>query len=252
MMIKTSYATGLKVLLLVIFFSSYYYVSSTQVGAKEIERNRYYNYVSKVEYKQEDKVTYLTFDDGPSINTIKILDILDKYGIKATFFVVGKNVEAHPQILREIVRKGHMIGVHCYNHDYSEIYSSAEAYMEDFFKAYNTIKEVSGIQPYIFRFPGGSVNNYNNNTREEIFEEMGRRGFIFYDWNSSSEDAVVGAVAVSCINSVISTSQSKHNILLCHDTKDVTALNLEAYIKELNKKGYRYFDTLEGVPPVHF
>ncbi|MGM9974140.1 MAG: polysaccharide deacetylase family protein [Clostridiaceae bacterium] len=203
-------------------------------------------------YNKEEKTTYLTFDDGPSNNTIKILDILDKYNIKATFFVVGKNIEWYPEILKEIVKRGHMIGIHCYNHDYSEIYSSTEAYIDDFYKTYNLIKEVAGIEPYIFRFPGGSVNTYNKKTRKDIAEEMERRGFVFYDWNSSCEDAVKGAVSESCVKSVINTSISQHNILLCHDTKKVTLLNLEIYIKELRAKGYKYFHTLEGVPPIHF
>ena len=210
-----------------------------------------YNY-DILAYTSDEKITYLTFDDGPSKNTIKILDILDKYNIKATFFVVGKNIELYPEILKEIVRRGHMIGVHCYNHDYSVIYSSVEAYMEDFFKTYNLIKEVTGIETNIFRFPGGSVNSFNKKYRRDIAEEMERRGFIFYDWNSSCEDAVVGATSESCLKSLISTSTTKHNILLCHDIKNVTVLNLERYINKLQEMGYTSFETLDGVPAVKF
>lgn len=258
-------------ILLFMFFSAGYNGDSSLIEDKGVERfkedfyinnldSSHYSYVSlaaysdypMLSYKREKKTTYLTFDDGPTKNTLKVLDVLDKYSIKATFFVVGKNVQENPEILKEIVRRGHMIGIHSYSHDYSVIYSSTEAYMEDFYKTYSLIKEVAEIEPYIFRFPGGSVNSYNEKTREDIAEELARRGFVFYDWNSSCEDTVEGAVSESCIKNVITTSINSHNVLLCHDTKEVTALNLESYIKELRGKGYSYFDTLEGVPPVRF
>ena len=262
-MVKVSYTAGIRILLLFLFFTAGYNGNSAPIEAKELEKDRYdiclnsraaadYIYANEAVDKREEKITYLTFDDGPSRNTLKILEILDKYNIKATFFVVGKNVKENPNILKEIIIRGHMIGIHCYNHDYTEIYSSVEAYMDDFYKTFNLIKNITGIEPYIFRFPGGSVNSYNGKIRKDIAREMERRGFIFYDWNSSCEDTVKGATSEKCINSVINSSIDTCNIMLCHDIKDVTVLNLERYIKELNKKGYNHFDTLEGVPPVRF
>ena len=118
--------------------------------------------VQGIEYYFHPKTMYLTFDDGPSEeNTERVLDILKKRNIKATFFLVGENVERHPEIVRRIVREGHTIGIHCYNHDYKALYQSAETYVEDFEHARRVVYETCGVEAQMFRFPGGSINNYN-------------------------------------------------------------------------------------------
>ena len=96
-----------------------------------------------IEYYFHPKTMYLTFDDGPSEeNTERVLDILKKRNIQATFFLVGENVERHPEIVRRIVREGHSIGIHCYKHDYKTLYQSTEKYVEDFEHARRVVYEV--------------------------------------------------------------------------------------------------------------
>ena len=105
------------------------------------------------EFISNDNVIYLTFDDGPSRNTIDILNILDKYNIKATFFVTGNESEQGIAVLKEIVKRGHTIGVHSYSHDYKKIYSNVDAFLDDFYKAFDYVYKNTGVKPTIFRFP---------------------------------------------------------------------------------------------------
>ena len=134
----------------------------------------------------EGKTVYLTFDDGPSDRTDEILAILDKYNVKATFFVMPRKTDVCYKRLRAIVDAGHTIGVHTYSHDYNIMYASVEAYLEDFNKAYEIVVDATGIKPDIFRFAGGSLNDRSY----KIIAEMTRRGFTYYDWNASGDDSV--------------------------------------------------------------
>ncbi len=119
------------------------------------------------------KTMYLTFDDGPYVeNTARVLDVLKARGIKATFFLVGENVEKNPEMAKRIAEEGHTIGIHCYSHDYKTIYQSVDSYVQDFEKAYQVIKETTGVEAKFFRFPGGSVNAYNKKVCKEIAAEM--------------------------------------------------------------------------------
>ena len=93
-------------------------------------------------------------------------------------------------VYKRQVEEGHTIGIHCNEHDYGKIYASVDSYLEDFQKAYDTVYEVTGVEPVLFRFPGGSINAYNKKVYEDIIEEMTAGGFVYFDWNASLEDAV--------------------------------------------------------------
>lgn len=138
--------------------------------------------VSGIELYFYPKTMYLTFDDGPSReNTGAILDILKARDIKATFFVVGENVRKYPEVARRIVEEGHTIGIHCNQHDYDRLYASVDSYLEDFQEAYDAVKEVTGVEAKLFRFPGGSINSHNKGVYQDIIEAMTEKGFIYYD-----------------------------------------------------------------------
>ena len=118
---------------------------------------------------------YLTFDDGPSPVTKDILKVLKEKDVKATFFVVYNDSSEAAELLREIAEEGHTIGVHSTTHIYSQIYSSVEAFLSDFEMTATWIEEVTGNKPEIFRFPGGSINIYNEGIYQTIIAEMLRR-----------------------------------------------------------------------------
>lgn len=208
--------------------------------------------VNGLQYYFRPKEMYLTFDDGPSKkNTEEILDILKKKDIKATFFVIGENVEKYPEIARRIVEEGHALGIHCYRHDYKEIYKDVDAYVEDFEKAKKVVLEATGIEAKLFRFPGGSINAYNEDVYEDIIKEMTGRGYIYFDWNASLEDAVRNPNADKLIqNAKESTLGRKKIVMLAHDTVDETAACLEELIGEFPEYEMKALD--ESVPPIQF
>ncbi|MBD5129975.1 MAG: polysaccharide deacetylase [Ruminococcaceae bacterium] len=212
-------------------------------------------YVSEpAEYVREENTVYLTFDDGPSGSTYSILSYLRKAGVKATFFVVPDRSEECAATLRAIAADGHAIGVHSASHVYTDIYESVEAFLGDFYEAWDIIRDATGISTEIFRFPGGSNNDYNVDTREAIIAEMTWRGFRFYDWNVDSYD-VDGATWTQMYNSIPSDVRDhSRSIVLMHDAtvRQNTVLVLEDVIKVLLDEGYKFDKINSDTQPVQF
>ena len=208
-------------------------------------------------FKDDNGTIYLTFDDGPSKNTMDILYILKRYDITATFFFNGGTDETTMERMKAVADAGHSIGVHSVSHDYEKVYESVESYLDDFYNTYTCIYEATGIKPQIFRFPGGSINNYNRFVYMQIIAEMTRRGFVYYDWNVSGEDAVHGATWTSIYNNVmtgIQNNSSDRAIVLLHDADDkyATVTVLEDVIDALLKDGYSFGQIDPSVKPVTF
>lgn len=204
----------------------------------------------------EEKVCYLTFDDGPSDVTLRILDTLAQEDVKATFFVTGRNSELSEDALKRAADEGHTIGVHTWSHDYETLYSSVEAYLEDFDKMYTRISEVTGQAPGIFRFPGGSINTYNQQVYTALVAEMTRRGFVFYDWNAAADDATVQSLSAQQVQSNVLSSAAGQDrlIVLMHDRRDngSTAAALPGIIEALRGQGYRFEALTNEVQPITY
>lgn len=200
------------------------------------------------------KVAFLTFADGPSEVTEQVLDVLDEYDVKATFFVTAQKQDKL-DLIAEIARRGHTVGVHSYTHKYRDVYKSVESYLADFNAMYQEIVEQTGVAPQIFRFPGGSVNAYNSGTYQELIAEMTRRGFIYYDWNATASDvddyATVESIETAIVNG---TKQRRFAIIDCHDGagRQDTAKALGPAIEALLAEGYRFAPLTPEVTPVHF
>ncbi len=198
------------------------------------------------------RTMYLTFDDGPTAeNTVAVLDILKEKNIQATFFVVGENVRRNPDVARRIVEEGHTIGIHCDSHDYEKIYESADSYLADFDAAYQTVLEATGVEARLFRFPGGSINAYNKAVREEIVEKMTGKGFVYFDWNASLEDAVKNTTGEQLIeNAKSSTLGRRKVVLLAHDVICHTVCCLEELLDAFPE--YEMKPLTPGVDPIQF
>lgn len=223
-----------------------------KLGLAEYQEQIAGGIVQGIAYYFHPKTMYLTFDDGPSEeNTRKVLDILRERNIKATFFLVGENVRRHPEVARQIVAEGHTIGIHCDNHDYNALYESVDSYVADFEKARQTVYEVTGVETNLFRFPGGSINAYNKNTSKAIIREMTDRGYIYYDWNASLEDAVRNPDPKQLVeNGVSTTFGRKKVVLLAHDVVGSTCLCLEELLDSLPE--YEMKPLSEDVEPICF
>ena len=199
------------------------------------------------------KTMYLTFDDGPSeVYTDMVLDVLKEKNIKATFFVIGEYVRKYPDTARRIAEEGHTIGIHCDIHNYKTLYASVDSYLEDFEKAYDTVYEVTGVKAQFFRFPGGSINDFNKTVYKDIIAEMEARGFIYYDWNASLEDATRStANAEDLINTAVETTLGRKNVvMLAHDRIGNTANALGDLIDALPE--YRMQPLTTETDPIQF
>lgn len=204
----------------------------------------------------EEKVVYLTFDDGPCKSTEKLLDMLDQLDVKAIFYVTGQYGTDEETVARmkEMHKRGHAIGIHSYSHNYKEIYASADAFMADLKKMDDLILEATGERSHLLRFPGGSNTGYNEKIRDQLLAEVNRQGYSYCDWNASNGDSD-GYDAAGQIKKMVNECKSQNrSIVLMHNTpdKDSTINTLPEIVRQLREAGYR-FDLLdETVKPIQF
>jgi len=164
----------------------------------------------------------LTFDDGPSIYTDAILDILNRYGVKATFFVNGR--EGYDEQYRRIVAEGHTLGMHSYSHKYAEIYADLDSFAEDLYRIQDFLEDKTGESSIYYRFPGGSSNTVSRVEMTRLIEYLNAKGIVYFDWNVACGDASGGYhSAESLANSVITQIRSLNAptvVVLMHDAAD--------------------------------
>lgn len=204
------------------------------------------------EYDNDEGCIYLTFDDGPSPYTEDLLELLDRYDIKATFFLSPEDTEYDFRMMKLIAEKGHAIGIHTHTHVFYEIYSDVESYLDDFAAAYDLVYRATGQRCRFFRFPGGSVNSYNYRIRNELVDEMSRRGFVYFDWNVDSRDAT-GATLEQIQNNVLRQAANvSPAVILMHDGIENTSLILEDIIKDLEADTRDFRMITENVRPLQF
>ena len=198
---------------------------------------------------------YLTFDDGPSNNTSKILDILKKEDIKATFFLVNFNSSYNP-VVKRIYDEGHSIGIHSYTHNYKLIYSSVNAYFDDLNKMNDKIKTITGSDTKLLRFPGGSSNtisSFNKGIMTTLVKEVTNAGYHYFDWNVDSSDAWSARNSNDVYNNVINNLKKGTNIVLMHDlsSNEKTINILEKIIKDAKEKGYIFENITMNTKEIH-
>ncbi len=197
---------------------------------------------------------YLTFDCAPSDNTLQILDILDQYGVKATFFVMGTTDPEYLKVMKEIVDRGHTIGLRSYSASLQEVYHSVSDYLDDFKKIYDLVYETTGVKAEIFRFPRGSVNSYNAPFYQELIAEMLRRNFIFFDWNvnpSGSKDDTAEDISNSVIDSMANLSRGIVYLRDMAGYENVIGA-LPGIIPTLQAQGFKFEPLTAQVLPVSF
>ena len=191
-------------------------------------------------------VIYLTFDDGPhGTYTPAILDTLKKYNVKATFFVLGSLVNSYPNIVKREVNEGHAVGIHTWSHDYATIYRSSDAFWNEVNRTHDAIKNATGYDSKLIRFPGGASNTvsrkYSTGIMSRLANEVVAKGYNYYDWNISSGDAGGTTDPNQEYRNVIgSLSKSRGNVILMHDIKKHTMNAIENIIKYGLDNGYTF------------
>lgn len=200
------------------------------------------------------KTIYLTFDDGPGPYTKKLLGYLKKYDVKATFFVTNQNPN-YTYLLSDIVKDGHAIGVHSLTHSWS-IYSSENSFLKDFNAMHKIIKDETGVDTKIFRFPGGTNNtvsrSYSRGIMASLAETMTEKGYLYFDWDVDCGDTAgysSNKIAQTTINQI---KGRKTAIVLMHDIKYRTVEAVNAIIEFGLNNGYEFKVLDESSPAVRF
>lgn len=211
-------------------------------------------YANREAVKDGMKTCYLTFDDGPSSNTEKILEILDQYHIKATFFVTG-TAPTYYSYIKKAYQKGHTIGLHTYSHDYEKIYSSLNAYLQDLNQIKDIVYQQTGVYTKYIRFPGGSSNlvskKYNIGIMKRLAKKVIDLGYQYYDWTSINGDGENIKTISGLKKKAIEEIEGKEDIMfLMHDSEtcDNTVEALPDIIDYLIKEGYQ-FETINQYSP---
>ena len=203
-----------------------------------------------------NKVVYLTFDDGPSRYTAQLLNILDKYGVKATFFVTNQ-FPAYQHMIGETYRRGHTIALHTYSHNYASVYASEDAYYRDLEMINNICVQQTGVTPKIVRFPGGTSNTvsrrYCKGIMSSLSQSLAYHGYLYCDWNVSSGDAG-GAKTSSAVASNVISGIKKHSvsIVLQHDITSHSVNAVEQILFWGIQNGYTFLPMSETTPMVQF
>ncbi|GBF76658.1 hypothetical protein PA598K_05139 [Paenibacillus sp. 598K] len=194
---------------------------------------------------------YLSFDDGPSEWTPQVLDILQEEQVSATFFVLGSQAERRGETIRRIVREGHALGNHTYNHKYDELYSSFDGLWQQVERTGRILAELTGSEPALMRAPGGTHGHFD----AFYYYYLERAGYTVYDWNVDSGDSRRRGVPAADILANVKAGKLQHEVhVLMHDSaghgETVKALpDIIAYYKA---KGYRFAAYDSTVRPVQY
>ncbi len=201
----------------------------------------------------EGKVIYLTFDDGPGPRTPELLDLLARYDVKATFFVVNT---AYIGTIKRAADEGHAIGIHTTTHKFDQIYASDQAYLDDLYNMQGIIERLTGQKTTLMRFPGGSSNTtsrrYNKGIMTRLTQRVVALGFQYFDWNVDSDDAGSARSAYSVFENVTNGIEGKQTaVVLQHDIKGYSIDAVERIINWGLSRGYTFLPLSSDSPGCH-
>lgn len=198
------------------------------------------------------RVIYLTFDDGPGPYTAQLLNLLKRYGVKATFFVTDSGYDG---TMWRIVNEGHSIGIHTMTHDYNSIYASEEAFFTDLLGMQNIIYRNTGVKTTLMRFPGGGsnlVSDYNEGIMTRLAQAVQDAGFQYFDWNVDSNDAGGALRRKTVAANVIGGVQNQRvSVVLQHDIHGFSVEAVEDIIIWGLENGYKFLPLKDTSPTMH-
>lgn len=241
---------GLTMIIVLFVISTLVYFKNSKVSTMETSNNPNEDeFIEKIQNltKGKEKFAYLTFDDGPTLSvTPKILDILKEENVKASFFVIGKYVNSHPEILKRVYEEGHYIANHGYDHNNSNLYKNMKNFREEIEKTDEEIAKAIGVENYkakVFRFPNGYMSKTYKEKKKEAVKILSSMGYAYIDWNCLNNDSVKKYTQEQLINNLKKSSKNKNTlVILMHDTKDVNDSSevLKESIEYLKLQGYEF------------
>lgn len=230
--------------ILQVFFKTKKDVDTLQTNSNSITTNNFTNEIQNI-MKSEEKIAYLTFDDGPNpLVTPKVLDILKENDIKATFFVIGKHVDTYPEIVKRAYEEGHYIANHSYEHNNNTLYKSEENFIKEIQKTDDAIARAIGKQEYhsfLFRFPNGYMAPLHKKEKESCLKLLSNMHYTYVDWNCLNNDSMKKYNKTQLLENLKKSAKNKSVlVILMHDTKDVSDSSevLQDSINYLKTQGY--------------
>ena len=205
-----------------------------------------FSYANNYKSKSDCKVAYITIDDGPSKYTEEILDVLNKYNAKATFFMIDKNMRTYPNAVKMIIERGNTPGFHSVSHDINRLYKTNKSAKEEFDINKKTLLELTGIESNIVRLPYGSKPY----TPYKSYENIVEAGYKMWDWDIDTEDWKSSSEKV--VQNVKMYSKGKDNIVILMHERKQTAKSLERILKYLTSEGYVFVPIDEYETPQNY
>ncbi|MGC5776756.1 polysaccharide deacetylase family protein [Paenibacillus pabuli] len=235
----------LRIMVLLCVFAAYAGTSYASSGSGFVA-------ASSKEKNLQDKVVYLSFDDGPGKHTREVLDILRKEQVQATFFVLGEQAERYPEMIRSVVEDGHALGNHTFNHQYEQLYSDFKVFWKQIKQTEAVVERITGLRPNLVRAPGGTYGHFD----QSYFDLLKQGGYTVMDWNVDSGDSKRKGVPAKEIlkNATKVPAGARSIIVLMHDggAHAETVKALPGIIKYYRDQGYQ-FDTMKASDqPVQF
>mgnify|MGYP003295308272 CR=1 FL=1 len=201
---------------------------------------------SETSEQSYDKFAYITIDDGPSKYTNQILDILDKNDVKATFFMINRNMNTYKDEVKRIQQEGHGAGFHSVSHDVKTLYKTPQSTLEEFSICRNTFEEITGETSNLIRIPYGSKPN----TPEESYKILVENGFLVWDWNLDTEDWK--STTDNIVSNVLLNGRNKDELVLLVHEKEQTVEALDGIIMILKERGYKILPITEEKEAMNF
>lgn len=216
------------------------------VGYMEMTVDQVFDMINGAEASEaSEKVFYLTIDDTPAAYTMELLAVLDKLGVKATFFVVGAYARQRPVFMRAIYEQGHAIANHSYSHDADVLSASYQSCLQDFLRCEQAVEDALGfpLEMPILRIPYGAAT-----IPVEFRTALQNDGYLWIDWNALNGDTESGATSDEAVLERAISTASQYDgsiVMLVHDGKKRTVRTLEAMVEHFRAQGYT-FKTLDA------
>jgi peptidoglycan/xylan/chitin deacetylase (PgdA/CDA1 family) len=199
---------------------------------------------------QKEKAIYLTFDDGPSPEAGQLLDMLNQYNFKATFFMLGPQMQARPEVVKRMKAEGFGLGLHGITHDKSQVYQSSHAPAEEMSEDQRILREITGVQTQLVRLPYGSIPYLT----EPMRALLDQQDFKIWDWNIDSrdwetQDERFVQHAIQGIENMERAGETP--VVLLHDKLE-TVRHLPQLLTYLQKEGYQTKTLTNEMAPLTF
>lgn len=204
------------------------------------------NEVYKEPSKNFDKVAYITIDDGPSKYTDSIVNLLNKYNAKGTFFMIDRNMKVYPDKVKMVLDTGNSVGLHSVSHNIHKLYETKTSAKEEFDKNKETFFNITGEETKLIRLPYGSKPY----TSIDSYNSLVDSGYCIWDWNIDTEDWACTSEEI--IQNIKKYSKNKSEIIILLHEKKQTVEALESILKYLCEEGYELLAIEQAQNPQNF